>query len=226
MKLSKYSLLAIVFFSCGASASVTLAGTRIVYEEDKKEANISVTNQDHNSPVLIQTWVESFSPEDKKEVPFVVTPPLFRLEPEQDNIIRVIYSGGNLPQHKESIYWLSVRSIPSTKKSKENKLLITVQNKIKLFYRPKTLSRDEAIDAYKKIHFSLKGKTLEAKNPSPFYVSFYSVSIDGREVKEVDMIAPQSTKKWLLPQEAHGKEIKWQAINDYGGVTRAISAPL
>ncbi|WP_347340785.1 fimbrial biogenesis chaperone, partial [Serratia marcescens] len=94
--------------------------------------------------MLIQTWVESFSPEDKKEAPFVVTPPLFRLEPEQDNIIRVIYSGGNLPQHKESIYWLSVRSIPSTKKSKENKLLITVQNKIKLFYRPKTLSRDEA----------------------------------------------------------------------------------
>lgn len=30
------------------------------------------------------------------------------------------------------------------------------------------------------------------------------------------MIAPQSTKKWLLPQETHGKEIKWQAINDYG----------
>ena len=78
-------------------------------------------------------------------------------------------------------------------KSKENKLLITVQNKIKLFYRPKTLSRDEAIDAYKN-SFLIERKDLRGKNPSPFYVSFYSVSIDGKEVKEVDMIAPQSTK--------------------------------
>ncbi|HIF6625481.1 pilin chaperone [Acinetobacter baumannii] len=226
MKQSKYYLLAILFFSYGASASVTLGGTRIVYEESKKEANISVSNQDKNSPVLIQTWVESFSPDDKKEVPFIVTPPLFRLEAEQENILRVIYSGDNLPQHKESIYWLSVRSIPSTQKSKENKLLITVQNRIKIFYRPKHLSKDEAIDAYKKIRFSLKGKTLEAKNPTPFHVSFYSVSIDGKEVKEADMIAPQSTKKWLLPKEIHGKEIRWQAINDYGGITQAISAPL
>ncbi|MGP2872363.1 fimbrial biogenesis chaperone, partial [Serratia ureilytica] len=123
MKQSKYYLLAILFFSYGASASVTLGGTRIVYEESKKEANISVSNQDKNSPVLIQTWVENFSPDDKKEVPFIVTPPLFRLEAEQENILRIIYSGDNLPQHKESIYWLSVRSIPSTQKSKENKLL-------------------------------------------------------------------------------------------------------
>lgn len=65
--------------------------------------------------------------------------------------------------------------------------------------------------------FLIGRKDLRGKNPSPFYVSFYSVSIDGKEVKEVDMIAPQSTKKWLLPQETHGKEIKWQAINDYGG---------
>lgn len=75
MKQSKYYLLAILFFSYGASASVTLGGTRIVYEESKKEANISVSNQDKNSPVLIQTWVESFSSDDKKEVPFIVTPP-------------------------------------------------------------------------------------------------------------------------------------------------------
>ncbi|WP_154067238.1 fimbria/pilus periplasmic chaperone [Serratia marcescens] len=61
MKLSKYSLLAILFFSCGASASVTLAGTRIVYEEDKKEANISVTNQDHNSPVAYSNLGRKFS---------------------------------------------------------------------------------------------------------------------------------------------------------------------
>ncbi|ELY1864191.1 molecular chaperone [Serratia marcescens] len=226
MKMSRLCLSALLFFSFNATANVVLGGTRMIYDETKKEANISVSNQDSSKPVLIQTWVENFSSQNKDEVPLIVTPPLFRLEPEQENIIRVIYSGAELPQHEESIYWLSVRSIPSSQRSKENKLLITVQNRIKILYRPKILSKNDAANAYKKIRFSLTGNRLEAINPTPFYVSFYSVALGGKELKEADMIAPHSTKAWKIPNEKLDREIKWQAINDYGGVTKEIKASI
>lgn len=224
--IKKRILCFLLLFSFNTVASVTLGGTRVIYEENKKESNISVSNQDSNSPVLIQAWAENFRAEDSREVPFIVTPPLFRLEPEQDNIIRIIHSGGVLPQHEEKVYWLSVRSIPSTKRTKENKLLITVQNRIKIIYRPSSLSKKEAGDAYKKIKFSRERNMLVVSNPTPFYVSFYSLSVGEKELKEADMVAPKSKKQWAMPNGIRSTVIKWQAINDYGGVTEEIKASL
>ena len=225
-KKSSFYFLLLFAFSFNTAASVILGGTRVIYEESKKESNISVSNQDSSSPVLIQTWAENFLPGDNGEVPFIVTPPLFRLEPEQDNIIRIIHAGKILPQHEESVYWLSVRSIPSTKKTRENKLLITVQNRIKIIYRPSSLSKKEASDAYKKIKFSQEKNMLIVCNPTPFYVSFYSISVGEKELKEADMVAPKSKKQWAMPNGTRSSEIKWQAINDYGGVTQEVKASL
>lgn len=226
IKKRNFYFLLLFSFSFNTVASVTLGGTRVIYEENRKESNISVSNQDSNSPVLIQTWAENYLSGDNSEVPFIVTPPLFRLEPEQDNIIRIIHAGKLLPQHEETVYWLSVRSIPSTKRNKENKLLITVQNRIKIIYRPSALSKKEASDAYKKIKFSREKNMLTVSNPTPFYVSFYSLVVGGKELKEADMVAPKSKKQWAIPNGIRSSEIKWQAINDYGGVTQEIKASL
>ena len=69
-----------------ANASVILGGTRVIYEGNKKEASISVRNDD-KTPYLVQSWVNNFNNNDKQKVPFTVTPPLFRIEPESANAI-------------------------------------------------------------------------------------------------------------------------------------------
>lgn len=67
---------------------------------------------------------------------------------------------------------------------------------------------------------------LIVSNPTPFYVSFYSLSVGEKELKEADMVAPKSKKQWAMPNGIRSTVIKWQAINDYGGVTEEIKASL
>ena len=48
------------------------------------------------------------------QVPFMTTPPLFPLAAGRSNMIRIIRTGGDLPDDRESLFWLSVASIPQT----------------------------------------------------------------------------------------------------------------
>lgn len=192
-----------------------MGGTRVIYEEGKREASISVTNADSATPYLVQSWVENFSPSVKTPPPFIVTPPLFRLEPEQKNILRINFTGANLPTDRESVYWLNVKSIAPTQKNDPNKLQVNIKSKFKIFYRPKNLS-GAVEDAWKQLSFQTVGGHLTAHNPTPFYISLFSVSVNGQELDEPGMIAPFSDKSWSVSRAG---TVKWRAINDFGGIT-------
>ncbi|NIB53745.1 fimbria/pilus periplasmic chaperone, partial [Enterobacter sp. 725m/11] len=80
-----------------AYAGVIIGGTRVIFDGGKKEASISVNNAD-TAPYLIQSWVDM--PEgNANKAPFIVTPPLYRLNGGQQNIERILLSG-SLPQDK------------------------------------------------------------------------------------------------------------------------------
>ena len=108
--------LSLFFVSAAAQAGIVMGGTRVIYEEGKREASISVTNADETVPYLVQSWVENYATSDKSQPPFIVTPPLFRLAPEQKNVLRINFTGAKLPADRESVFWLDVKSIaPSNK---------------------------------------------------------------------------------------------------------------
>lgn len=201
-----------------AQAGIVIGSTRVIYDGSKKEASLSVTNPEKDRPYLIQSWIDNLDASNTTKIPFIVTPPLFRLDAEQENTLRIVRAGGNLPQDRESVFWLSVKSIPATHKTDENQLQITVQSRIKLFYRPTGLLRNQAANAYKSLQFKRKGNQLEVVNPTPYYVSFYELNVGKSEIKEADMIAPKSSRSWPLPSGASG-QISWQAITDYGGIS-------
>lgn len=119
-----------------AQAGVVVGGTRVIYDGAKKESSINVSNPDNNV-YLIQSWVDGAGKTDKAL--FIVTPPLFRLDSNQQNILRIVRAGGNLPQNKESMFWLNIKSIPSANKSQENTLQIAVKTRIKLIFVPLAL---------------------------------------------------------------------------------------
>lgn len=205
----------------GAFAGVVVGGTRVVYDASKREASISIKNPEKTTPYLIQSWVESDNSSEVKKAPFVVTPPLFRLDAGQENLIRIISTNGQLPEDKESVFWLNVKSIPSSEKNDKNQLQITVRTRIKIFYRPESIKNQKSSEAYKLLTFSKSGNGLVVHNPTPFYISFYSLKVNGKEIKNVGMVSPRST----LPIPANnGNTVAYQTINDFGGITKEIIA--
>ena len=113
-----------------ATAGVIIGGTRIIFDGAKKEASISVNNPDA-TPYLIQSWIDDQDVGSGK-APFIITPPMYRLDSGQKNIERIVATG-SLPQAKESLFWINIKAIPSASKQM-NSLQIAVKTRIKLIY--------------------------------------------------------------------------------------------
>ncbi|GAA3899084.1 MULTISPECIES: fimbrial biogenesis chaperone [Gibbsiella] len=205
-----------------AQAGIVVGGTRVVYDASKREASLSISNPDKSKPYLIQSWFDNVDDNDKSQVPFIITPPLFRLDAGQENIVRIVRVGGAIPDDKESAYIVNVKSIPSSDPHAVNQLQITVNTRIKMFYRPAKLPGN-ADEAFKELKFSSAQGKLQARNDTPYYISFYSLKINGREIAEPGMIAPKSTRQWHENAVANGK-VSWSAINDFGGISSVAEA--
>ncbi|MEI9763234.1 molecular chaperone [Enterobacter kobei] len=141
---------------------------------------------------------------------------MFRLDGGHENTLRVIYTGEtSLPENRESVFWLNVKSIPSMTRSDENRLLIAVKTRMKLFYRPAALASENAGEAWTRLTFEPRGERLVINNPTPFYVSLYSLTVGNKTIAPPPMISPLSS----VTVAGSGKQVAWKAINDFGGVT-------
>ncbi|CAM3988482.1 fimbrial biogenesis chaperone [Serratia silvae] len=218
MKIWRSTIVAALLLACGAQvqAGVVIGGTRLIYDGGKKEASLGVNNPD-KVPYLVQSWVDSPKGVNAK-APFIITPPLFRLDGEQNNILRVVRAGGNLPTDRESLYWLHIKAIPSAEKT-ANTLQIAVKTSIKLIYRPSGLpgSMNEAAQA---LSWQRSGNALQVSNSSPYYITFFKVKINGSQVKSATMVAPYSSERFALPAGSASGALSWEIINDYGGVSK------
>ncbi|MGL5387631.1 MAG: fimbrial biogenesis chaperone [Serratia sp. (in: enterobacteria)] len=207
-------LLSSTFAQAANVGGVTVGGTRLIYDGGKKEASLSVTNTDTN-PYLIQSWAETQNGGAEK-APFIVTPPLFRLDGNQQNLLRIVRTGGSLPEDRESLYWLNVKSIPAgSKKEGANTLQIAVKTRIKLIYRPQGL-KGTPEDVTGKLTWSQSGTQLTVANSTPFVMNFQQVKVGGREVKDITYVLPMSQATFSVPANVSGG-VSWKLISDYGG---------
>lgn len=213
---------ALLTMATAAQAGVVVGGTRLVYDGSKKESSLNIRNPDKIA-YLIQSWVDLGDGVSGK-APFIITPPLFRLDGGQNNVLRVVRAGGNMPNDKESMFWLNVKSIPSAE-MRENTLQIAVKTRIKLIFRPSGLkgSPEEGAQAMK---WQRNGNTVQVNNPSPFYLTFFNVKINGRDVKDVPMVAPFSSVSFPLPAGSAGGSVSWKIINDFGGASKEFTGSL
>lgn len=199
------------------NAGVIIGGTRVIYDANKKESSLIISNPEKSNPYLIQTWIDCMNESNNCKIPFLITPPLFRLDAEKENILRILKVDDNLPGDKESVFWLNVKSISPTMKEDNSPLQLTVRTRIKLFYRPANLNSNDANSAYNKLKFNASDNLLTVENPTPYYVSFYEVRVDGKALSNPGMVPPKSRLSWKVRK---GQSVSWSAINDYGGITK------
>ncbi|MDE7590858.1 molecular chaperone [Enterobacter bugandensis] len=215
------STVAIVSMTSFSYAGVTIGGTRVIFDGAKKEASLTVNNQDE-VPYLIQSWVEK-SDQASEKPPFVITPPLYRLDKGQKNIQRIIQAG-NLAQDKESLYWINVKSIPASE-AKDNVLQIAIKTRIKLIYRPESLSKGTPEQFTDSLSWKRNGNEIVVTNHSPYVMNFSEISVDGKAIKDVNYVLPGATKHFTATSSAAGT-VSYKLINDYGALSKEIQAKI
>ena len=217
------SILATFLWSSVSHAALTLNVDRLVYKENEGDASLTIHSTEERA-YLIQSWLDAGDSTVKKELPFVVTPPLFRLAPHSDNVIRIMYLGNGLPKDRESLYWLDVKGVPglNDEESKaESRMVLAINNRIKFFFRPAGLKGDQG-DAMKQLHWTQSGSTITAKNDSPFYLVLSNINCDKETipVSVIDnntVIQPFGSKSFKLKHApATGSNVEWNALNDFG----------
>lgn len=196
-----------------AHAGIIIGGTRVIYDGNKKEASVSVNNPDA-TPYLIQSWIETQNGGAEK-APFVITPPLYRLDKDQQNVERIMLTGA-LPQDKESLYWLNIKAIPSAPK-KDNSLQIAIKTRIKLIYRPANLKGVSPEELAEKLVWSRSGNHISVSNPTPYVMNFSQISVNGHSLDDVTYVMPGASAQFALPAAASSGAVIFTVINDYGG---------
>lgn len=216
-----------------AAASIVITGTRVIFKAAQGEATVRLTNE-NTRPALVETWIDDGnigSTPDTVHTPFLITPPLFRMDAHKDQSLRILYVQGTkpLPTDRESVFWLNVLEIPPKPTGPEytgkNYLQFAIRSRIKLFYRPAKLPGD-VLKAPDQLSFKPAAgpeAALEVHNPTPYYITIVGVAAgaNGKPDSGADgMVAPFGDLKLPLKSLAHapapGTPITFTTINDFG----------
>lgn len=221
----------------GESAGIALESTRVIYPGSAtKGITFTVTNRTQQT-YLLQSRVVPWGAVPNEAfpaavAPFIVVPPLARFAPDDALTLRIRLTKQDLPTDRESVFGLSLKAIPSQsapggESQSEAKMVLALQNNLKLFYRPTELVEMTAEARAKALQFSLQGSELKAHNPTPYYITLGEIKADSQPVDfgEQRMLAPFSTVNVKLPS-AQPRSLSWQIIDDDGRPTPRQSQSL
>ncbi|PLR38822.1 fimbrial chaperone [Chimaeribacter californicus] len=218
--------------SYSAQADIVLSSTRVVYAQSAKNVTVNLINKGVN-PLLAQVWLddgrEDANPQTLK-LPFILTPPVSRLDPGKGQTVRITYLGQPVAQDRETLYWFNVLEVPPKPNADEKQSLLQLafRTRIKLFFRPDGLKGSAAAAAGGlKWSWGEQGGNVAAtiRNDSPYYVVLHSGDFvqNGKKYPlDLAQVAPFSTLTAPVKGlSAPGKGVvKFSTINDFGGLNQ------
>lgn len=212
----------LMLLSIQAQATVSLTGTRLIFDGRFPQASIDVINRDDRQ-VLLQTWLSRPENHDGDPqtagdgLPFVLTPPLLQLDGHGRQTLQVLYQGSGMAQHQESLLHLYVLEIPR-RNGASQALNIAIRQRINLFYRPPGLTGDPALTPQRlRWLLSADGRELQVSNPSAFHAVLLDVQLDGVRLSSDLLLAPGASHTLALPLPLAGEVLAFAALTDYGG---------
>jgi len=228
-----------------ANASVVINGTRVVYHESRGEAIVQL-RQPGDVPVLVQVWLDdgddSLDPQDQT-VPFLITPTVTRMDPGNGQTVRVLRTGGGLPQDRESMFFFNILEVPPAQlelvQAGEDHLQVSTRSRIKFFYRPQGLT-PRVDKAPELLRFSLASDAtrdvtqVRVYNPTPYHITFKDLSLHvgnaDSAIAELDQVALNAHEYTVLPMDerllpmkssvspSSALQVKYGVIGDLGEV--------
>lgn len=229
-------------FSCLSYAAndggISLGATRVVFPSDKNSVVLAVNNSSPSATWLLRAWISEYGHEvqpSKKEVPFVVTPPLYRLGASDKIQLRINKTQADkLPVDRESVFYINVLAIPpETKIQAEGKdkaesmgghIQFAINNRIKLLYRPQNINdQDEIKKAHRSLKITRQGQKISVDNNSPYYFTLANIKINGHDLPDSVMsgtdfmVPPFGNMAFPAPG---AREMVWDTINDYGAFVK------
>lgn len=238
--MSKKLIFAVILMVSGSVSGSTFAevvinSTRIVFNAKDKESVVQLKNNGKD-PYLLQLWTDDGNVKARPgeaNTPFILTPPVVRIEPSKGQAIRIMSNAVSLPQDRESLFWFNMLEIPPKPTAMinngNNLLQLAFRTRIKLFYRPADLPLSP-LQAYKDLKINLQGNTLHVVNASPYYITFSKFEIrhsrDSTVLASVDkfkirMVEPRGEISFPLTVKnvagMNRSTLFYSVINDYGG---------
>lgn len=158
-------------------AEIVIHGTRVIYPSDAREVTLQLSNNG-SKPALVQAWIDEGDPKstpDQSKVPFMITPPISRVEATKSQTLRItaLPNASQLNQQQESVLWLNVLDIPPRPTGKgaesvpDNFLQLAIRSRIKFFYRPASIKEDANLAA-DKLQWQKAGQSVVIKTQHLF----------------------------------------------------------
>jgi fimbrial chaperone protein len=191
-----------------------------VFEESAPSVSVTVSNKNPQLPFIVQSWIENESGQ-KVTSPFMVLPPLQRIEPNESSVLRIVKLPElALPTDRESVFYLNIREIPP-KSQAVNSMQIALQSKIKLFYRPAAVKRERGEDLALGLNLKIDpaAKQLIVDNPTPFHITVVGLLAGPEKTRmpiDTVMIAPRGNARFALSNTSFNT-LRVSNMNDFGG---------
>lgn len=208
---------------------------RVIYPETATKGVTIKADNKTDSPYLFQSFIRpvdtttgdvDFNDKGVCGMPFIVTPPLTRIESKQTLDLRIRRTGLTLPSDRESVFYISMKAIPALDKSvKSGEVIMTVVTSMKVFYRPVSIENKTVSDVAGELKFAIDGDILVAKNPSPYWLTFSTLKVGDQIIDKKmlrRMVPPFGSQKYNLSNEAKG-DISWKLIDEDGWDTKINS---
>ncbi len=199
--------------------------TRVIFKGSNDSAMVTLRNTSSHETFIVQTRI-SKTVDGFESTPFTITPPIFRLDSNSTNNLRIQLGNRNsLQKDRESVFYLNSRAIPASMQKEPDSdarhisgtAAFGVGTIIKLFFRPEGLP-GSAESAQQDLVFTAAENGIKVRNNSAYHVSFASLSIAGEPLlinHAPTMLAPYSEYVYASGKK-HGR-IAWATINDFGG---------
>lgn len=208
-------------FVSSSYASIQVSKDKFFYKESDKEIFFNIKNKDNNKKYIIQSWVTNYNKEDKRETPFIITPSLIKLMPNEKFTLKIIKIDDVKEVNQESVYRVNIKIVPiaDDKIIDKNILLVSLNSIYNLIYTPKNILK-KPFKNNEIEFFTDKQGLIKVKNPTPYFITIKKITIDSIDILKNTITIPpfkaykiEKNKKII---NIKNKSVHWETINEYG----------
>lgn len=194
--------------------------TRIIFDLSEKRISLPVYNNSDNGYLFHAQIIDVDSGKYSRD--FIPNPELVQLLPNKSRRIELVRLVEFKGLDTEKLYIFKGLFMPAKDVERADgfSMSLIYDVEMKLFVRPKELySQNGAMSTIlEKIKFRSIDDSISIENNSKYYVTFNSISINGKVIdipEDIRMIAPNGAG-FLKVKPNEGDKISWSLINDSG----------